>query len=151
MEESKNGESEKNLAELADLAWQDYHYKHENFWKIVQSSIAIYTAVLVAPILYQKESVVQKYLTIFPIIAGVICLISSWVLYAEYIRLKRSESIFKKLFNSELKKIYNIEEYKKIQGIFGYPIGFVVPLFWFIFGIVLAISAYVILKGAAGA
>jgi hypothetical protein len=122
------------------LLWDDYRYKHRNFWSVFYRSVAIFCATIFAPLVYDKIGIIKSYLLIFPLLAGVICCISWWLLRAEHLRIQRAESRFRELMNPAFSE-HGLSEFEKFGGIFGLSIGKYLPNIWLASGILISSTA----------
>jgi hypothetical protein len=127
---------------LAELSWQDFQYRHENFWRILYRAVAAFSAILIVPLLYDNEDALAGYLFVFPILSGMLCLVSWWAMNAELRRLYQSQSVFRELMDRNLvSQDGKTGRYPAIGGLFGLPIGKVLTTAWLVAGLIVSGAA----------
>lgn len=92
--------------EMVKLYWEEFKYRHENYWKLFfQFSYAI-IFLLVVPYVYPEKIVaIKRYVVLFPICGIFLSLVAAWILGAEYKRIGVTHEKMTQLKSEEYKPI----------------------------------------------
>lgn len=136
------------------MAWNDYQYKHHNFWTILYRSVIGYAVVLAVPLLYDGTELVDRYLVVFPLIAISICLVSTWTLLAEYRLVRQAFEVYIRIFRAELETVYRDNPELRPASFdqdpmrpLGFAVGHIVATAWMVLGTVLGLFSLLALSG----
>lgn len=142
-----------SVGQLAEMAWKDYQYKHHNFWAILYRAVLAYAVIISVPVLYDG-ALIERYLLVFPLIALSICLMSTWILFAEYRLVRQSFEIFIHIFRGQLQPLYEGHPHWRPRSFdrdplrpLGFAVGHLAATAWLILGTAIGMFAMVALSG----
>ncbi len=93
-------EKRAEIVEIAKLHYQDYEYRHRNFWEIVFKSVLAIISMIGLPFFLIKETFMINILYIFPILSCILCLFTMFLLKSEAIRMQAVRNKYKILLET---------------------------------------------------
>jgi hypothetical protein len=115
---SSNADKEKFDREISisKTMWDEFRYRHEVYWRIVQWSVLAQTFLLSTPFILKSEYPEWSNL-IFPLIAGLFTFASFKILQGESIRMIGPVTLYRELLLNQLSEdaryIYIVAKWKK--------------------------------------
>jgi len=128
MDERENNNKENiPTSRIAEILWEEWKYRHGVFWDSIYRWGLVVGLITIAP--YIRPSMIEDlgvYVLIFPILAFLLGVFSSWHLAAEYSRL----SLVDKRFRPFLREFRpgKIKPRTLKNFLFGRSIGKIIPL-----------------------
>jgi hypothetical protein len=119
--------------EMAKLYWEEFSYRHAHYWSMFFRFAFAILFMLAFPFIHPEEvQYFKRYTAIFPMIAILLSLAASWLLAAEYERIRATYQKYSELRSAK----YNPPEISErgARKLLRMRIGTVVTLF-FLFGL----------------
>ena len=102
--------------EMTKIYWEEYKYRHEHYWKsfFKFSFAALFLNIL--PFAYPEKMVaLKRFLIVFPLVSLGLSIFSTWLLAAEYERMRVIYKKFDEIKTKEFKYIrFNLSGCKRI-------------------------------------
>lgn len=79
-----------------DSYWKEYQYRHSYAIGLFYKSVAIIFIIATIPYFHKGNiGILEKYSILFPLIVSPLTIISSWLIYAEFLRMRISLNSYK--------------------------------------------------------